>query len=535
MRNSAETRVGIFVMLALGILVYMGIQVGALRFDRARYASYRIHFRDISGLSRKAEVKIAGVKVGWVEAVSLMPGQEIMVEATVMISREYSLYTDAYAVVHQDGLLGPKYLEIIPGDPLARTLSPGDALSKPSKAPVQFDEVLQKVKTIAANMESITDSFKDVVGGPQGKEQLSSIIQNLSQTAERLASFSEIIDRAVGKNETGIDDLFALGTDIRRLATKIEAQIVPAMQTGIDKVSHVLDRDFDRIASTLETAAESFEGAAVQARESLQNFNSVVNKVNEGKGLIGKLINEDETYHDLKVAAQGLKNYFAKLDRMQIVFDSHVESMQRPAENYKFEDAKGYFDVRIHPNDDYFYLVQLVSSERGFVKRKETFKEYNDKCEPVDPDTLDLSDRDKLRFIYAKRQDRFYRGAIRFGLQFGKVFKDIALRFGIFDSTVGIGADFNIPFKSERFRWVTSLEAFDFTGWNRLDDRRVHLKWINRVYMFRNVYVTFGADDFVSKHNASAFFGVGIRFGDSDVKYYLPSLSGASSVGTAIN
>lgn len=536
MRNSIETRVGIFVLLALGIFAYMGIQVGALRFDRARYALYRIYFKDISGVSRKAEVKIAGVKVGWIESVNLIPDHEMTVEANVMISRDYSLYADSYAVVRQDGLLGPKYLEIIPGDPLTKKLSPGDALPRPSRAPVQMDEVLQKVKTIASNMESITDSFNDVVGGVRGKEQLHDMMENLKSAAERLASFSESIDRAIGRNDENIDNLFALGADMRRLAEKIETQVVPAVHSGVNKVAQVLDRDFDRIASTLESAAESFEDTASHARDGLQSINSVMGKIDEGKGLLGKLINEDDTYRDIKVAAQGLKNYFAKIDRMQIVFDAHVESMQRPAENYKFEDAKGYFDIRIHPNDDYFYLVQLVSSERGFVKRKETFREYTDeKCEPVNPDTLDLTDRDKLRFIYAKKQDRFYRGSIRFGLQFGKLFDDVAVRFGIFDNTVGIGVDYDIPFKSEKFRWVTSIEAFDFTGWNRLDDRRVHLKWINRVYMFRNLYVTFGADDFVSKHNASAFFGVGIRFGDSDVKYYLPNLSGAGSLGAALD
>jgi phospholipid/cholesterol/gamma-HCH transport system substrate-binding protein len=515
----------------------MGFQIGAFRFDRAHYAMYFVYFKDISGLSRKAEVKIAGVKIGWVESVTLVPDHEMMVQAEVMINKDYQLYADAYAIVRQDGLLGPKYLEIVPGNPMTRRLEPGEALSKPSKAPVQVDEVLQKVKAITSNMEEITDSFKEAVGGVHGKEQLHDMVENMSRAAERLASFSESIDRAIGRNEENIDNFFAIGADLRRLADKIESQVVPSVQSGVDKVSHVLDRDFDRIATTLETTAESFEDAALQARESLRNFNSVVEKIDEGKGLLGKLINEDDTYRDLKVAAEGLKNYFAKIDRLQIVFDSHFETMQRPAENYRYEDSKGYFDIRIHPTDDYFYLLQLVASERGFVTRKEIYRQYcNEKGELIDPSTLNLSDRDKLRFIYDKKKEKFYRGAVRFGLQFGKVFNDIAFRFGIFDSTFGVGIDFDIPFKSDKLRWVTTFEAFDLTGWNRIQDRRrPHLKWINRVFMFRNIYVTFGADDFVSKHNASAFFGFGLRFGDNDIKYYLPSLSGAGAVGTALS
>lgn len=536
MRNSVETRVGIFALLALGIFAYMGFQVGAFRFDRSRYATYMVYFKDISGLSRKAEVKIAGVKVGWVESVSLVQDHDMLVQADIMINKNYQLYADSSAIVRQEGLLGPKYLEIIPGNPMTRSLEPGETLSKPSKAPVQVDEVLQKVKSIASNMEEITESFKGAIGGVRGKEQLQDMVENMSQAAEKLAAFSENIDRAINRNEENIDNFFAIGADLRRLADKIEQQVVPSVQSGVDKVSHVLDRDFDRIATTLETTAESFEDAAIQAREGLRNFNSVVEKIDDGKGLLGKLINEDDTYKDLKVAAEGLKNYFAKIDRLQIVFDSHFETMQRPAEHYRYEDSKGYFDIRIHPTDDYFYLLQLVASERGFITRKETFKHYLDeKGEPVDPSMLTLSDRDKLRFIYDEKKAKFYRGAIRFGLQFGKVFDDLAFRFGIFDNTFGIGVDFDIPFRSEKLRWVTTFEAFDLTGWNRIHDRRPHLKWINRVFMFRNIYATFGADDFVSRHNASAFFGFGLRFGDNDIKYFLPSLGGVGSVGAALS
>ena len=51
----------------------MGFSIGVFRFDRGNYYAYTIGFNDISGLVRKAEVKIAGVKVGWVEDIILQP------------------------------------------------------------------------------------------------------------------------------------------------------------------------------------------------------------------------------------------------------------------------------------------------------------------------------------------------------------------------------------------------------------------------------------------------------------------------------
>ena len=35
--------------------------------------------------------------------------------------------------------------------------------------------------------------------------------------------------------------------------------------------------------------------------------------------------------------------------------------------------------------------------------------------------------------------------------------------------------------RRQDFRWVTTLEAFDFYGRNRIDDHRLHLKWLNKI------------------------------------------------------
>jgi len=541
-----ETQVGIFVLAALAIFVYMGFKIGAFRFDRAQYNKYVMYFEDISGLSRKADVKIAGVKVGWVEKINLIPDHDVKAEAEVMIFKDYILYSDAYAIIRQDGLLGPKYIEVIPGDPLLRPLETGDPLKRPSTEPVSVDRLMLQFQKIASNVEKVTESFKEAVGDTEGKKQLKVFFDDLQITAEKFSSVSEILERSLVRNEDNFDALLQVGTNINRLANKLENNVFPSFQESIEKISQIFDRDFDRIATRLEFTTGALEEASIQAREGLRSVSSIAEKIDEGKGLLGKLVNEDETYRDLKIAVQGFKNYLTKVDRLQIVFDTHFESMLRPAENYEFEDSKGYFGVRIHPNEDHFYLIQLVSSEKGFINRKETEKQYvqedpintsiiadinpipesNIKNYLIDTSKLNLNDNNRLRNVFRKQKTTFERNTLKIGVQFGKTFKDIAFRLGLFEGTAGIGLDVDIPFKTENFRWVTTFEAFDLSGWNRKRDRRPHLKWLNRMFVFRNTYFVFGADDFISKRNANAFFGAGIRFGDDDIKYLLSSVAG---------
>lgn len=534
MQGKIETKVGIFVLAALSILLYMGFKIGALRLNKSSFASYTMYFKDTSGLSKKAEVQIAGVKVGWVENVALASSDsgKVRAETTIMINKKYKLYNNAFAKVRQDGLLGPKYIEIVPGDSSLTTLPHGGTLKEPTVSPVSVDELMSQFQKIATHVEDITESFKDSVGGVQGKEQLKNIFRNLDKATEKIASFSEIVDRSLNRNEDNIDVLLSVGNDIKSLAKKLENKVIPTFQTSMEKISDVFDRDFSHVSNKLSSTADAIEDASQQAREGMRSISSIAEKIDDGKGTFGKLVNDETTYNDLKVAAAGIKNYFAKVDRLQIVFDSHFEGMHRPAENYLFEDSKGYFNMRIHPNDDHFYMLQIVTSEKGTVDRTEEHKTYCDiNGNPVDTDSLNnVLTRDQLENIFRVKTELFKRNSLSVGLQFGKIFNNLAFRFGLFENSAGVGVDYDIPFTTEKFRWVTTLEAFDLAGWNRKDDRRPHIKWINKVFMMKNLYVTFGADDFVSKRNANAFFGAGIRFGDNDIKYLLSSLGGASGL-----
>lgn len=562
LQGKIETRVGLFVLIALAIFGYMGFKIGAFRFDRSHYVKYILYFHDISGLSRKAAVKISGVKVGWVEEITLLPGtdshSQARAEAIVMVSHDFPLYQNACAIVRQDGLLGPKYVDLYSGDALLLQLQEGDALQKSSVDPVDLDDLFREVKVITGNVRDVTESLKDALAGPQGADQIRSFISNLENAAERFSTVTNIVERSFARNEENIDAFLEIGSNVRTLADRLENNVFPAFQDSIEKISNVFDRDFGRIATRVEVTTEALEEAAAQARDGLRSVSAVAEKIDEGKGLIGKLVNEDETYRDLKTAVSGFKNYVTKLDRLQILFDTHFETMHRPAENYRYEDSKGYFDIRIHPNEDHFYLVQITSTEKGFAYRRD--KEYvytNDNLDFIDPakqfnppaaadarpqllsDNFyenTLVSEEKLKPVYRQQKLWFDRNAIRVGLQFGKIFGDIALRIGLMDGFAGLGADYEFPFKTDKFRWVTTFEGFDFRGFNRRgpnkfhQDKRPHLKWLNRMHVMRNIYFTFGADDFISKQNANIFVGLGMRFGDDDVKYVLGSLSGASGL-----
>ena len=517
MQFKTETAVGLFVALALGIFFYMTFHIGVFRLDWRDYNPYVVYFSEISGLQKKADVKIAGVKVGWVESIQLLQSEEMQVKAHIMVNRQYRLYRNATAVVRQEGVLGGKYLEVCPGDPMLAELGSGESFTRPGRPPVNLDELFQKFKNIATNVEDITTSLKDVVGSG-AKEDLRTMVNNFSDAAANMSNLSERLDQTIAKNEENFSNLL---DDMRGLARKLNDGW-PSVQQSIEEVT-------------------------AQVKDSVRSFGDVADKINSGQGLIGKLVTEDETYHDIKTAVAGVKNYFAKVDRLGIVFDSHSETMWGVAETFKDHldhhvdkrDAKGYFGVRVHPNEDRFYVVQACASRKGSVERyiehyrfSKEVGQIDHMCTGVTPPIVDVSGTaTSIRILDPQCREITIQnraGHLKFNLQMAKTFKDLALRFGLFENSAGVGLDYDMSFRNGRYRWVTTFECFDFFGDNRIADARPHLKWLNRVFMFHNFYLTFGADDFISRHNANAFAGFGVRFADDDVKYIVSRFGGPS-------
>jgi hypothetical protein len=184
-------------------------------------------------------------------------------------------------------------------------------------------------------------------------------------------------------------------------------------------------------------------------------------------------------------------------------------------------------------------LLQVVSSRKGWVDRYTENNRFSGASGQI-PDSCSTGNLPDLGVTTTKVQiydnqceERTiqYRGGLKFNLQLAKAFNDVALRVGVFENSGGVAVDYDLPFKNDKFRWVTSLEAYDFYGDDRLNDQRPHLKWLNRVFMFNSMYMAFGADDFISKHNANAFFGFGLRFADDEMKYLLSKVGSIGGRG----
>ncbi len=113
--TKTEVLVGAFVALGLAALAYLSISIGGLQlFPPERYL-VRARFESVGDLKTGAPIRIAGVKVGQVTAVSL---KEYQAETQLLIDRAIVLPKDTTASIRSEGLLGDTYVSLSPGGSL---------------------------------------------------------------------------------------------------------------------------------------------------------------------------------------------------------------------------------------------------------------------------------------------------------------------------------------------------------------------------------------------------------------------------------
>lgn len=107
-----ETLLGA-VVLSLSVFL-LGYSYLKTSYSNLEGYSIVARFSRVDGMNLGADVKISGVKVGRIEALSLNP-KTYLAEATLKIKKDIQIPKDSSAEILGEGLLGAKYLSISVG------------------------------------------------------------------------------------------------------------------------------------------------------------------------------------------------------------------------------------------------------------------------------------------------------------------------------------------------------------------------------------------------------------------------------------
>ncbi|MCA9509913.1 MAG: outer membrane lipid asymmetry maintenance protein MlaD [Myxococcota bacterium] len=133
--------VGLFVLAGLAAIAYLSIQLGGLSYKGPGGLLLTGSFDEIGGLSVRAPVTIAGVKVGQVTGIDL--DDDLRARVQIDVDASIPLPIDTAAGIRTQGLLGDQFIALEPGAEDA-TLESGDVLSFTESA-INLDKLIGAV------------------------------------------------------------------------------------------------------------------------------------------------------------------------------------------------------------------------------------------------------------------------------------------------------------------------------------------------------------------------------------------------------
>lgn len=509
LKLSPEAKVGLFVLLGVVILVYMSLRVGGITFGRAEGYRLVVNFDSAAGLDVNASVRVAGVEVGKVKEITL---KGTKAQIVLQINPDVQIRRDYTAVLTTKGLLGERYIELIPGsEPNAQALKEGDVITHTTSY-ADMDKLMTVLSSVAVDVKKITESLSAVLGGTEGEATLRNIVKNIEDISLRIDQLVAKNDEKFGHIMSNIDDFTStLKEDTPEITNNMKAAINnlnSALLTTSNNINQMLAEnrgDLREGVENLKTAAVKLQQAMdtinkiamdvqPQIHDTMASVNSIARKVDKGEGTIGKLINDPSVHDNLNKTISGINGYLTKAESFHTYVGYRGEYM------IANKTTKSYFSLRVQPKSDKYYLVDIINDPRG--RRQKTTREITtggNTTTTVENTTTDV---------------------FKFSIQIAKRFGNLAIRGGVIESTGGAGVDYYLF----RDRLKVTFEGFDFS-----QKGNPHLKAGATLYFYKYFYLTGGYDDFASRYgNKSSFVGAGFQFDDDDIKYLLTSVPTSS-------
>jgi len=168
-KENFEIKIGIFIFIGIILLTVVTFSIGEFLFKPGYNIKTVFNFGD--GVQESAPVRLAGIEVGEVKKATILRDAQTnttKVELLLWLANEAKIEKDATIVINTLGLIGEKYVEILPGTPGSELLKDGDTVVGYDS--VSMQKMTQKGYEIILKLEQMIDSINFVLDKVKNKE-----------------------------------------------------------------------------------------------------------------------------------------------------------------------------------------------------------------------------------------------------------------------------------------------------------------------------------------------------------------------------
>lgn len=364
--KSMDFVVGLVFVTAMGILGYATIFKGELLSGEKVF--YAIDFPKVYGLKEGSEVRCEGKKVGKVKSLKLI---DDYVRAVIEVKENVKIYAQTAKVkVTPFSPLGGRIVEISRGKPTDKD-NPQliKSVSYLGNGEIEALDGTKQPEVIKGEAEgellsALTELIKD------NRDNINSIVANIEDATDRLDEKDNLIGKVLTDKDFAqkIDDMSGHLRD----ASKSVAKVTRRLENGegilgeLTVADSPLEQGVDRL---VDKAGDTFDEAS-----------KVTKTLNEGKGAIPTLINDQETGENTRAIAKNLNGFTEKLNNDDGIMKIFTEPQVYDNLESVSADARSIFSKVNDPEAGIAgYLVADKSGRDNLDRTTENLGEVSEK------------------------------------------------------------------------------------------------------------------------------------------------------------
>lgn len=253
------------------IILLIALCAGAIwlsfGFDKTSYQNYVVYTKEsVSGLAEEALVKFNGVKIGFVDSVSLSPDQPGKVRILLKIAQGTPITKSTFATMMAQGITGSSYLNLSEDGKNHELLVSTSARPIPEipyhdsffyRIEKNFDVISQQIEGIFSehNAKNIADILSNL-------RNVTSIIdennQNVNKILKDMPQISKELLKAVNEVSIMSNDVANAGRNVTTVMKAARFTIDKFNQQAIPPAVDLINR-LNQIAATMEDIAQDIE------------------------------------------------------------------------------------------------------------------------------------------------------------------------------------------------------------------------------------------------------------------------------------
>ncbi len=306
MKISNEVKIGILAVVAVSLSLW-GYKFIMGQNVLTSSNIYYVEYANVNQLQKATPVTINGFPVGVVADLYLKPNDpERKIVVVLDLSRDIQIPKNTKAVIISTGFMGGKaimldYEKPCSGEDCAKS---GDYLKGETRgllaSMVGEDKVQSYVDIIKSGLEEIIDTLNQEFLDENSNSPIALSVRDLRSTMANLKSSTGQLDalmqRSSGDISGTLKNLNAVTKTIETNNEKIKSII-----SNTDALSaQLVEADLKQTIAEIKTAVGNLSKTLSTADEAISGVSSTVGKINKGEGTLGKLMQDEALYYELK-------------------------------------------------------------------------------------------------------------------------------------------------------------------------------------------------------------------------------------------